>query len=65
MPLLETPRAIHALDYWKRSQHLAALTPADREVFVMMVIMPDLNSTRDPLRRRLLNQLAERVQPAA
>ena len=66
MPLLDTPGASTALDYWRRSQHIQALKPVDREAFVTLVVTPDLNRTTDPFRRRLLGALVDRVNvPAA
>lgn len=61
MPLAET-----ALDYWRKSQHFQALsTQAERELFVLHVIAPDVNSSHDPQRRRLLGRLADRAASAA
>lgn len=65
MPLHDTQKAASLLDYWKRSQHIQALKPADREAFVILVITPDLNRERDAFRRGLLDRLASRVRSAA
>lgn len=61
MPLAET-----ALDYWRKSQHLQALsTQAERELFVLHMIAPEANSSHDPWRRKLLGSLVARVTSVA
>lgn len=62
MPLLDTRDTRTALDYWKRSRHLQALSPADKKSFVDTVVIPDRDQAHDPLRRRLLQRLVDRVE---
>lgn len=61
MPLAEA-----TLEYWKRSQHVCAMTTqADREVYSLYVINPELAKAPEQDRIRFLTRLNDFIMSKA
>jgi hypothetical protein len=58
MPVLDTPKTKTALEFWRRSSYMRSLpTLEERKSFFELMVLQDLQMTRDPIRRSIFSRM--------